>query len=101
MERYRDVGGGWRKDNSNYIRSSIASGTDNIAFPTEGEEEKKKKDTTTTTTTTTQKQAHKGTRRVHCSAHAELLLSVNTPRQIRSQAHSHMHATTRSQGKKE
>lgn len=43
MERYRDVGGGWRKDNSNYIRSSIASGTDNIAFPTEGEEEKKKR----------------------------------------------------------
>lgn len=42
MERYRDVGGCWRKDNSNYIRSSIASGTDNIAFPAEGEEEKKK-----------------------------------------------------------
>lgn len=44
MERYRDVGGCWRKDNSNYIRSSIASGTDNIAIPAEGEEEKKRHD---------------------------------------------------------
>lgn len=35
MERYRDVGGCWRKDNSNYIRSSIARGTSNIAFPAE------------------------------------------------------------------
>lgn len=44
MERYRDVGGCWRKDNSNYIRSSIASGTDNIAIPAEGEEGKKRHD---------------------------------------------------------
>lgn len=55
MERYRDVGGCWRKDNSNYIRSAIALGTDNIAFPAEGEREK-----TRPRRRQQQKQAHKG-----------------------------------------
>lgn len=35
MERSRDVGGCWRKDNSNYIKSLVALGTGNIVFPTE------------------------------------------------------------------
>lgn len=52
MERYKDVGGCRRKDNSNDIRSAVASGTDNIAFPTEGEGEKHDDDDDDDTTKT-------------------------------------------------